>query len=95
MEILHAEIHKLKDQTQEKILEAQKHYSDACLDIFEDDSRDKLIVVQVVVEKFQKKIEEASNDDHIRQAFINEEAMKFIVKLLNCSGVFVDDCFNI
>ena len=40
MKILHVEIHKLKDQTQEKILEAKKYYSDACLDIFEDDSRD-------------------------------------------------------
>ena len=34
METLHADIHKLKDQTQEKILEVEKHYSDACLDIF-------------------------------------------------------------
>ena len=32
MEKLHAEIHRL--QGQEKILEAKKHYSDACLDIF-------------------------------------------------------------
>ena len=36
MEKLHAEIHKLKDQAQEKILEAEKHYNDACLDIFEN-----------------------------------------------------------
>ena len=43
METLHIDIHKLKDQTQEKILEAKKHYSDVCLDIFEDDSREKLI----------------------------------------------------
>ena len=43
MEILHVDIHRLKDQTQEKILEAEKYYNDACLDIFEDESRDKLL----------------------------------------------------
>ena len=37
MEILHEEIHRLKDQAQEQILEAEKLYSDACLDIFEDE----------------------------------------------------------
>ena len=50
METLYVDIHKLKDQTQEKILEAERQYSDACLDIFEDDSRDKLMTVQLVVE---------------------------------------------
>lgn len=49
MDTLHAEIHGLKDQAQEKILEAEKHYSDACLDIFEDDAQEKLILVEVVV----------------------------------------------
>ena len=34
METLHAEIHRLKDKAQEKILEAEKHYNDAYLDIF-------------------------------------------------------------
>ena len=38
MESLHVEIHQLKDQAQEQHLEAEKHYSDACLDIFEDDA---------------------------------------------------------
>ena len=33
METLHEKIHSLKDQAQEKILEAEKHYSDAFLDI--------------------------------------------------------------
>ena len=37
METLHEEIHRLKDQAREKILEAEKLYSDACLDIFEDE----------------------------------------------------------
>ena len=52
IETLHVEIHKLKDQTQKKILEVEKHYSDACLDIFEDDEWEKLMKVEVVVEKF-------------------------------------------
>ena len=52
MDLLHVEIHRLKDQAQEKILEAKKHYSDACLDIFEDDAQEKIILVEVVVEKF-------------------------------------------
>ena len=52
MGTLHMDIHKLKDQIQEKILEAEKYYSDVCLEIFEDDLRDKLIVVEVVVEQF-------------------------------------------
>ena len=45
-------MHKLKDQTQEKILEAEKYYSNACLDIFEDESRDKIIPIQIIVEYF-------------------------------------------
>lgn len=75
MEKLHVEIHKLKDQAQEQILEAEKHYSDACLDIFEDDAREKLITVQVLVEQFQRTFEEASNDDDIRKVFRTEEAL--------------------
>ena len=75
MEKLRVKIHKLKDQTQEKNLEVEKHYSDVCLDIFEDDARDKLINVEVVVETFWMNFEEASNDDDIRQAFRMEEAL--------------------
>ena len=52
METLHAEIHQLKDQAWEKNLEAKKYYSDACLDIFEDDEWEKLMPIEVVVEKF-------------------------------------------
>ena len=37
METLHGGIHTLKDQARERILEANKLYSDACLDIFEDE----------------------------------------------------------
>lgn len=66
METLHTDIHKLKDQTQEHILEAEIHYNDACLDIFEDDSRDRLMTIQAVVEKIQKTFEEASTDEDIR-----------------------------
>ena len=73
MEILHVEIHRLKDQSQEKILEAEKHYSDACLDIFEDDAWDKLMKVEVVVEKIQKTFEEATNDDDICQFMVIDQ----------------------
>ena len=65
MELLHAEIHQLKDQTQERILEATKHYNDAFLEIFEDDEWEKLMLIEIVVEKFQKIFEEASNEDDI------------------------------
>ena len=37
METLHEEIHRLKDQAQEKILEEKKLYSDRCSDISEDE----------------------------------------------------------
>ena len=37
METLYDEIHWLKDQAREQILEAKKLYSDACLDIFQDE----------------------------------------------------------
>ena len=52
METLPVDIHRLKDQTQEKILEVEKYYSDACLDIFKDESRDKILPVQIVLEYF-------------------------------------------
>ena len=49
MEWLHTEIRRLKDQAREKILEAEKHYSDACLDIFEDDAWELLLPIEIVV----------------------------------------------
>ena len=56
-------------------LEAERHYSDVCLDIFEDDSREKLIAIEIVVENFWKTFKEASNDDDIKQAFRIEEEL--------------------
>jgi hypothetical protein len=37
MGTLHEEIHWLKDQARKKILEVERHYNDACLDVFEDE----------------------------------------------------------
>ena len=65
----------LKDQAQERILEAEKLYSDACLDIFEGKEREKLLPIEVVVENFRKALEEISSDVDIRQAFRTEEAL--------------------
>ena len=48
------DIHKLKDQSKEKILEAEKYCSNACFDIFKDDSRGKMITIEVVFEYFYK-----------------------------------------
>ena len=50
-------------------------YIDACLDIFEDEERLKLLPIEVVVENFRKSLEEASSDEDIRQAFKTEEAL--------------------
>ena len=73
-------------------MEAEIHYSDACLDIFEDDSREKLIPVEVVVEKFWKFFEEASNYDDIKKTFRIEEALLDLdVKL----GDFVETCIKV
>ena len=69
METLHGEIHRLKDQARERILEAERFYSDACLEIFEDEEWEKLLPVEVVVENFKKNLEEASSHEDIRQAF--------------------------
>ena len=75
METLHEEIHRLKEQAQEQILEVEKHYSNACLDIFEDEEWEKLLPVEVVVENFKKTFKKASSDEDIRQAFRTEEAL--------------------
>ena len=64
METLHAKIHRLKDQGQEWILEVERHYNDACLEIF-DQEQEKLFPIEVVVERFRKIFEEASNDEDI------------------------------
>ena len=69
METLHAGTHRPKDQAQEKILEAERHYSNACLEIFEDKEWEKLLHVEVVVESFKKIFEEAVSDKDIQQAF--------------------------
>ena len=50
-------------------------YSDACLDIFEGEQRDKLLPIEAVVENFRKALEEISSDEDIRQAFRTEEAL--------------------
>ncbi len=50
METLHEGIYKMRDQTEEKILKAEKYYNNACLEIFEDESKTKLILVQPVVQ---------------------------------------------
>ena len=92
METLHANIHKLKDQAQEQILEAERHYIDACLDIFEDDSRDRLMTVQEVDEIFWNTFEEDSTEEDIRQPFITEEALlELDVKL----GYFLETCIEV
>ena len=46
---LHEDIQRLRDQTQEEILEAEKYCNTAYLDIFEDESKTKLNLVQSVV----------------------------------------------
>ena len=56
-------------------MEAKKLYSDMCLEIFEDEEQEKLLLVEVVVGNFKKNLEEASNDEDIRQAFRTEEAL--------------------
>ena len=65
METLHTEIHQLKDQAQERILEVERHYRDACLEIFEDDEWENLLPIEVVVKNFRKIFEEVSNDEDI------------------------------
>ena len=75
METLHEEIHQLKDQAREQILGIEKLYSDACLDIFEDEEWEKLFPVEVVVENFKRTLEEASSDEDIWQAFRTKEAL--------------------
>ena len=78
METLHDEIHRLKDQAQEWILEAKRLYSDACLDIFEDEEQEKLLPVEVVVGNFKRTLEEVSSGKDIRQAFRIEEALLYL-----------------
>ena len=48
-----------------KILEAERHYNDACLEIFEDEEWEKLLPIEVVVESFRNIFEEASNNEDI------------------------------
>ena len=83
METLHAEIHRLKDQAQEWILEVERHYSDAHLEIFEDKEWEKLLPIKAVVESFKNIFEEAASDEGIRQAFRTEEALLELVEVDN------------
>ena len=75
METLHEEIHRLKEQAQGKILEAKRHYSDAYLDIFEDDECKRLLPLDIVVEIFKKVFVEVDDEEDIWQAFKIEEAL--------------------
>ena len=62
MGTLHEEIHRLNAQAWDWILEVEKLYSDAYLEIFEDEEWEKILTVEVVVENFKKTLEEASSD---------------------------------
>lgn len=75
METLHEEIHRLKEKAQGKIFEAERHYSDACLDIFEDDEHERLLPIDTVVENFKNIFLEVDDKEDIRQAFKTEEAL--------------------
>ena len=92
MESLHAKIHHIKDQAREKILDVEKHYSDACLDIFEDDAREKLIPVEVVMQRFRKTFEEVTIDEDIQKAFRIEEAL---LELDTKLGDFAETCIKV
>ena len=50
-------------------------YSGACLDIFEDEERLRLLAIEVVGTNFRKALEEASSDEDIRHASRTEEAL--------------------
>ena len=91
MGTLHKEIHRLKDQAWEQILEVEKLYSDACLDIFEDEEWEKLFSVEVVVENFKKTLEEASSDEDIQQAFkIEESLLELDTKLRDFADTWIE-----
>lgn len=65
METLHDEIHRLKDQAREQILEAEKHYRNACLDIFEDNEQEILLLVETIVDNFKNIFLEVDDDEDI------------------------------
>ena len=91
METLHEDIHWLKDQVQEWILEEERHYIDACLDIFEDEEWENLLLAKVVVENFNKIFEEASSDEDIHQAFrIEEGLLEWDTKLGNFTDTWIE-----
>ena len=54
---------------------ADRYYDAISLDIFEDELKTKLKLVQVVVEQFQKTFEDASFDKDIRKAFKIEKVL--------------------
>ena len=56
-------------------MEAEKLYNDACLDIFEDEERSRLLPIEDVVGNFRRALEEISSDEDIKQAFRTEEAL--------------------
>lgn len=56
-------------------MQAEKLYSDACLNIFEDDAWKKIILVEVVVQRFRNIFDEVSSDEDIWQTFRIEESL--------------------
>ena len=82
MEGLHENIQRIRDQTQEQILEVERYYNVACLDIIEDESKTKLIVVQSEVQNFWWTFEDASLDEDIRKGLkTKEELLELDTKL--------------
>lgn len=75
METLHDEIHRLNNQAREQILEAERHYSDAYLDIFEDEECERFLPIDIVVENFKKIFVEVDDEEEIQQALKIEEAL--------------------
>ncbi len=56
-------------------MEEDRHYNDACLDIFEDVEQEKLFPIEIVVDNFRKIFLEVVDDKDIQQAFRIEEVL--------------------
>lgn len=66
METLHDEIHWLTDQAREKILEAERYYSNVCLDIFEDEECERFLPIDIVVDNFKNNFVQFDDEEDIQ-----------------------------
>lgn len=73
---LYKDIQEMQAKVQDQILEKDNYYNVASGEIFNDESNEKMSVVEVVVQQFKASLEVVASEDDVRRIFKTKENLK-------------------